>query len=112
MRLAAVLGEIAGVDSVFRYDYDLGDGWEHLVEVVAIEVYDGTVPPVAVLDGARSAPPEDSGGPEGYAHLVDALGDPADEDHDELVALVGDAFDADRFNRVEVNRQLEAFWRT
>ena len=23
----AVLGEIAGVDSVFRYDYDLGDGW-------------------------------------------------------------------------------------
>ncbi len=109
---AAVLGEIAGVDSVFRYDYDLGDGWEHLVEVVAVEVYDGTVPPVAVLDGARSAPLEDSGGPAGYEHLLDALDDPADEDHDELVALVGDGFDAERFNRVEVNRQLEALWRT
>ena len=65
-----------------------------------------------MLDGARSAPPEDSGGPVGYEHLLDALDDPADEDHEELVALVGDGFDAERFNRVEVNRQLEALWRT
>lgn len=107
----AVLGEIATVDSVFQYDYDLGDGWEHVVEVVAVENYDGTVPPVAVLDGARSAPPEDSGGPAGYEHLLDALNDPADEDHEELVALIGDGFDANRFNIAEVNRQLEAFWR-
>lgn len=108
----AVLGQIAGVDSVLRYDYDLGDGWEHLVEVVAIEVYDGTVPPVAVLDGARSAPLEDSGGPEGYEHLLDALNDPADEDHEELVALVGDGFDPDDFDRVKINRRLEVFWRS
>ncbi len=108
----AVLGEIATVDSVFQYDYDLGDGWEHVVEVVAVENYDGTVPPVAVLDGARSAPPEDSGGPLGYEHLLDALNDPADEDHEELVALIGDGFDANRFNIAQVNRQLEAFWRT
>jgi Plasmid pRiA4b ORF-3-like protein len=108
----AVLGEIAAIDSVLRYDYDLGDGWEHLVEVVAIEAYDATVPPVAVLDGARSAPPEDSGGPPGYEHLLDALDDPADADHEELVAWVGDGFDPDRFNRIEVNRQLEGFWRT
>ncbi len=108
----AVLGELAGVDSVFRYDYDLGDGWEHLVEVVAVEPYDGSVPPVAVLGGARSAPPEDSGGPSGYEHLLDALEDPDDPEHDELQAWVGDGFDPDFFDPGRVNRQMQALWRT
>lgn len=107
----AVLADLAPADSVLHYDYDLGDGWEHLIEVVAVEPYDATVPPVAVLDGARAAPPEDSGGPAGYEHLLDALSDPDDEEHDDLVAWVGDRFDPEEFDRAHINRRLESLWR-
>jgi hypothetical protein len=106
-----VLAEVAGADDALRYDYDMGDGWEHLVEVVAVERYVGTVPPVEVIDGARACPPEDCGGPPGYEHLLDALDDPDDEDHEELIEMFGDWFDPDEFDRFAVNRRLEAFWR-
>ncbi len=106
------LGQLAGADAVLHYDYDFGDGWEHLVEVVGVEQYTATVPPVEVLDGSRAAPPEDSGGPSGYEHLLDALDDPADPEHDEVVAWLGDSFDPEEFDIHGVNHRLESFWRT
>jgi hypothetical protein len=107
-----VLATLAGPDSAFRYTYDLGDAWEHLVEVVAVQRYDGTVPPVEVIDGARSAPPEDCGGPQGYEHLLDALADPDDEEHEEAVDVYGSWWDPDHFDRAGANQRLEDLWRT
>ncbi|MST33898.1 plasmid pRiA4b ORF-3 family protein [Acidimicrobiaceae bacterium USS-CC1] len=108
---SAVLGELAPADSVLHYDYDFGDGWEHLVEVLAVEPYDPTRPPVLLLAGARAAPPEDSGGPLGYEHLLDALADEDDPEHDEMMEWVGDAFDPDELDVQAVNRRLEGMWR-
>jgi hypothetical protein len=108
----AILGEVAPADSAFRYDYDFGDGWEHLVEVIAVKPYDADVPPVACLAGARACPPEDCGGPSGYEHLIDALRDPDDAEHEEMVELVGDAWDPDEFDAGQINRLLEHLWRS
>lgn len=105
------LTDVAPLDSSLIYAYDMGDGWEHLVEVVSIDPYEGTVRPVEVLDGARAVPPEDCGGPSGYEHLLDALADPDDPEHDELLAWVGDTLDPERFDRREINFQLEGLWR-
>lgn len=106
-----LLGDVAPPDSVLHYDYDLSDGWEHLVEVIAVAPYDGTVAPVAVLDGARAAPPEDSGGPAGYTDLLAALDNPSDLDHDDFVTAYGDVLDPEAFDRGLINHRLEAFWR-
>jgi len=106
-----VLGDVAPPDSVLHYTYDMGDGWEHLVEVLSVVPYDGSVAPVAVLDGARAAPPEDSGGSSGYAALLGALANPSDLDHEDAVAWVGDSLDPDYFDPAAINRRLEAFWR-
>jgi hypothetical protein len=108
---SALLADVAPTDSMLRYDYDFGDGWEHLVEVVNIEPYNADVPPVACLAGARACPPEDCGGPAGYEHLLDALRDPADAEHDELELLVGDGFDPEAFDMASVNHRLEQLWR-
>ena len=60
--------------AVFRYDYDFGDGWEHDVRVVRRTTSDGA----HCLDGARACPPEDCGGPPGYAEILLALESPDD----------------------------------
>lgn len=108
---AAVLGDVAGVEDVLRYDYDFGDGWEHLVEVVSVAPYDPSLAPVACLGGARACPPEDCGGPAGYEHLIDAWGDPDDAEHDDVVEAMGEDWDPDAFDLAEVDRRLERWWR-
>jgi hypothetical protein len=109
--VSVTLAEVAPVDSMLHYTYDLGDGWEHLVEVLGVAPYDGTVRPVEVLAGAGACPPEDSGGPSGYAGLLAALDNPSDLDHEDAVLEFGDSLDPSFFDRGVVNRRLEALWR-
>ncbi len=103
--------EVGPLDAAFGYFYDLGDGWEHLVEVLSVQPYDATVSPLTCLAGDRACPPEDSGGPEGYEHVLDALSDPADAEHADIVAWLGDHFDPDNVDLVSINHRLEALWR-
>jgi hypothetical protein len=108
---AAILGQLAPADTAMTYRYDFGDGWEHLIEVDAVEPYDARTPPVLCIAGARACPPEDCGGPSGYEHLLDALADPADSEHEEMKLIYGDLIDPEEFDRNQVNAHLEAFWR-
>jgi hypothetical protein len=107
----ALLADVAPVDSLLRYDYDFGDGWEHLVEVTAVLPYSGQVVPVACLGGARACPPEDCGGPFGYEHLLDALRDPDDAEHEDVVEWLGDHFDPAEFDLASTNHRLDQLWR-
>ena len=107
----ALLGELAAADSAFSYDYDLGDGWEHLVEVEAVVPFDPSEPPLACLGGAGACPPEDCGGPAGYEHLLDALVDPDDSEHDDVIRWLGDSFSPEEFDLAAINRRLERLWR-
>jgi len=76
------------------YTYDFGDDWRHLITAGA------PVEPVAGhryprLTAARGrCPPEDTGGPPGYAMLLEALADPDHPEHAEMRAWAGGTFDA------------------
>lgn len=74
----------------FQYLYDFGDGWEHDVEVLGPG---GDEP--GCVSGAGTCPPEDCGGPGGFAELLIALGDPTHPEHDEKKRWAGElrAFD-------------------
>ncbi|MDQ2725229.1 MAG: plasmid pRiA4b ORF-3 family protein, partial [Actinomycetota bacterium] len=61
--------------------------------------------------GDRACPPEDSGGPEGYEHVLDALSDTSDAEHDDTVAWLGDHFDPDDVDLQSINARLETLWR-
>ncbi|HEY2749819.1 plasmid pRiA4b ORF-3 family protein [Phenylobacterium sp.] len=77
----------------FRYLYDFGDGWEHTVKIERL----GDPAPEAVypmlLHAEGRCPPEDSGGPWGYAELLKAVADPEHERHAELSEWIGEDFD-------------------
>jgi hypothetical protein len=102
------LSQIAPAEkSKVRYEYDFGDGWVHtlLVEKI-LPPEDGMTYPLC-LTGKRSCPPEDCGGPWGYADFLEALADPKHKQHTELVEWVGEDFNPAAFDLAGVNAKLK-----
>lgn len=77
----------------FTYTYDLGDDWQHDVEVVQTLAPEQGVDYPVLLDWSGACPPEDVGGPPGYAEFLDAISDPQHERHEELIEWSGGDFD-------------------
>jgi hypothetical protein len=79
--------------SEFLYIYDMGDSWEHLVEVV--DLFDA--PEISqlprFLDGKWRAPPEDIGGAPGFEMFLEAMADQDHDEHDDLMDWHGGPFD-------------------
>jgi Plasmid pRiA4b ORF-3-like protein len=105
-RHATVQHLLPKVKSKLRWDYDFGDGWEHDVVVEAIDpAEEGARYPVC-LDGKRACPPEDCGGPHGYANLLSVLADADHPEHAAAAAWVPDGFDPKKFDLAATNRRL------
>ena len=97
---------VASVGSRFTYTYDFGDDWHHLIKVEKILVpTPGTNYPQCVA-GKNAAPPEDCGGPWGYAELLQALGDPSHPEREDLLEWLDEDFDPREFDREELNAGL------
>ena len=91
----------------FRYVYDLGDGWGHELLVEAIQTPARPLKYPVCLAGERSCPPEDCGGPPGYANLLDVLRDRTHPEHRDMLAWAGRGFNPERFDLAAVNRKLK-----
>lgn len=94
------------VGDTIMYEYDFGDGWRHDIVLEAVlPVNEDRTYPLCVA-GARARPPEDVGGAGGYAHFLDAIGDPEHAEHDELLMWAGGVFDPEGCDVNMINRQL------
>jgi hypothetical protein len=90
-KLVDVLEDV-GVKTL-RYLYDFGDGWEHTIKIERlIDSEPGVIYP-RLIEAAGRCPPEDIGGPWGYAEVLAAIDDPKHERHAELGDWIGDDFD-------------------
>ena len=67
------------------YKYDFGDGWEHSIELEEIPPRESGAGYPRCTAGERACPPDDCGGPPGYAHLLEAIKDPTHEEHEDMV---------------------------
>ena len=90
----------------FTFTYDFGDNWVHTVQVEKTLEAEPQVHYPRCVAGGRACPPEDCGGPWGYAHLLEVIRDPKHEEHEEMLEWLGEEFDPDRFQAGEINRQL------
>jgi hypothetical protein len=102
----STLGAALGARKSFTYLYDYGDGWEHRVTVEKILPPDSGLQSPQCLDGANACPPEDVGGPPGYIEFLEAINDPAHDEHESMLDWCGAAFDPAAFRLDDINERL------
>jgi hypothetical protein len=100
------LEKVAKVKSKLVYEYDFGDGWEHDIVVERVDAVSDSVP--TCIDGRRSGPPEDCGGPYGYGNLLEVLADPNHPEHAEMREWAGPHLRPEHFDLDATNKQLRA----
>jgi len=88
------------------YDYDYGDGWEHTIVLNKIISSSSNKKPLCI-DGERSCPPEDCGGPFGYNDLVKVLSNQKGKKYKELIEWLGEEFDPEYFDKEAINELLK-----
>jgi hypothetical protein len=87
-----------------RYLYDFGDGWEHTIKVERLSDPEPGILYPRLIEVTRRCPPEDVGGPWGYAEFLDAIHNPKHERHAEFKEWIADDFDP---NAVDAQRLTE-----
>jgi integrase/recombinase XerD len=91
---------------IFYYTYDMGDYWEHEILVERIlKPKKGVKHPVC-LKGNRACPPEDSGGPIGYTHMLRVIRNKRHPEYREMMDWLGERFDPTAFDLKDINREL------
>ena len=90
VRLSEVLEDVG--TKTLKYLYDFGDGWEHTIKIERlIDPEPSTLYP-RLIEAKGRCPPEDIGGPWGYAEFLEAIADPKHERHREFKEWFADDF--------------------
>jgi hypothetical protein len=101
----ARVGDVIGTAGErLLYEYDFGDGWQHELLLEEVLLGDESFQQMCVA-GERCCPPEDCGGPQGFAELLEAMADANHPDHEDICAWLGD-FAPESFSKEEINRRL------
>jgi Plasmid pRiA4b ORF-3-like protein len=87
------------------YEYDFGDAWQHELLLEEVLLGDDSFQQICVA-GERNCPPEDCGGPRGFAELLKIVQNPNHPEHDAVMEWVGDDFGPEYFAADEINRKL------
>lgn len=85
------------------YEYDFGDGWEHELAIEASAVADADTVYPACTGGEGACPPEDCGGPGGFADLKELLAGPPGPERDEMRTWAGEDYDPAHFDLTAAN---------
>lgn len=102
--VAAVAGDL-GIGGAFEYRYDMGDGWVHrlVIETPPAAWLQQELPMPACTAGENACPPDDVGGPHGYAHFLECLADAKHDQYVETLRWIGGVFDPAAFDLNRVN---------
>lgn len=94
------------IDDMMFYEYDFGDGWEHIIRLEAItETSQKTVS--MCIDGERNCPIEDCGGLYGYLSLVEAVKNPRSKQAREMREWIGEPYNPEKFDLQVANHNIE-----
>ena len=94
-------------NKTFKYVYDFGDDWQHTVKLEALAAPEPQTTYPRLLAAKGHCPPEDVGGPWGYAEYLAAIADPKHERHAEMVDWRGPEFDPSAVDEANIQKQLD-----
>jgi hypothetical protein len=100
------LQQALGSLKTIRYIYDFGDDWEHKIKLEKTLPFDPEMKHPRCIAGQYACPPEDVGGVDGYIDFLDAIRNPAHEEHASMLEWIGGGFDPLTFDLVETNERL------
>lgn len=90
-----------------KYEYDFGDGWEHIIMLEKILPYEKIVELPQCIDGKRNCPPDDCGGISQYSNLLKIVSNPRHKEYAELMEWLGGEFDPEYFDMEDINEVLK-----
>ena len=93
------------------YEYDFGDGWEHLVQLEQRLPITESSSAATCLAGENGAPPEDCGGIWGYYELLAALRDPDHDRHSDATDYFASDYDPAKFYLEAADRRLKKLFK-
>jgi Plasmid pRiA4b ORF-3-like protein len=107
----ATLADILALGGSFKYDYVLGEDWEHTVTLLArLSVRDGVRYPHLVSAEGR-CPPADIGGPIGYETYLRSIADPSSVNHSDMLDFDAPDFDPNVVDEAQLRANLASLTR-
>jgi hypothetical protein len=100
------LTDICQPGDTIGYTYDMGDTWQHAIGIEAEVQPSARIKYPRCVAGRHACPPEDCGGPPGYAHLLRTLAGRMTAAKRELLDWLGGPFDPNAFRVAEVNARF------
>jgi hypothetical protein len=97
------IGDLVKTGDLAGYEYDFGDGWEHELAVEASAVADAATVYPACIGGEGACPPEDCGGPGGFADLKELLAGAPSPEREEMRVWAGEDYDPAHFDLAAAN---------
>jgi Plasmid pRiA4b ORF-3-like protein len=97
------IGDLVKAGDMAGYEYDFGDGWEHEVAAEAGAAADAATVYPECIAGEGACPPEDCGGPGGFAELKELLAGPPSLERKEMRVWAGEDYDPAHFDLAAAN---------
>jgi Plasmid pRiA4b ORF-3-like protein len=101
------LNDILAAGDVFKYDYVLGEDWEHTVSLVGREPPRADVHYPNLVSAEGRCPPADIGGPVGYETYLRSIADPNSVNHEDMLEFDAPDFDPHAVDTAALRKNLK-----
>lgn len=102
----ATLADVLAAGDTFKYDYVLGEDWEHTVRLVARARARPDVSYPHLVSAEGRCPPADIGGPVGYETYLCSIADPASVNHEDMLDFDAPDFDPNKVDAPALRQNL------
>jgi hypothetical protein len=107
----ATLADILARGSTFKYDYVLGEDWEHTVALLARSGAQAGVHYPHLVRAEGRCPPADIGGPIGYETYLRSIADPSSVNHADMLDFDAPDFDPNVVDEAQLRANLASLTR-